>query len=91
MPRKQLLKANYETRLKLSDTMEHFIFLKQAQGMSERTISDYQRTFKSFQNVMEVETLDLDSLKEKLMLFFSSRSNKSPATYNKKIYRSTIQ
>lgn len=49
MPRKQLLKANYETRLKLSDTMEHFIFLKQAQGMSERTISDYQRTFKSFQ------------------------------------------
>lgn len=82
MPRKKLLKANYEASLKLSDTMEHFIFLKKAQGMSERTISDYQRTFKSFQNVMDGDTLDLELLKEKLLLFFSARSNKSPATYN---------
>lgn len=40
MPRKQLLKANYETRLKLSDTMEHFIF---SQAGSRNVRTHYKR------------------------------------------------
>lgn len=82
MPRKKLLKVDSTRHLKLSDLMKQFVFVKKAQGMSERTIKDYQRTFDSFQSIMDDDRVDINEIKEKLLAFFADRSGKAPATYN---------
>lgn len=83
MQRKRILKVNLEDEIKSFDDMiESFILFKRAQGISERTIRDYNTTFKAFKYLSNITEFKITDVKENLLQFFSKKSQNAPATYN---------
>ncbi|MEN6347867.1 MAG: hypothetical protein ABFD08_00505, partial [Syntrophomonas sp.] len=74
MHRKTFSKPTYS----LPYIMEQFLHFKKAQGMSKRTLMDYETTFSRFAKYYEEDNINIPILKQKLVEFFSSLSNKAP-------------
>lgn len=68
--------------LNLHELMEKFIFYKKAQGLSYRTISDYQKHLGNFLNTFNAYKTDFETKKNALLDFFAKKRGKAPATYN---------
>lgn len=83
MQRKRVLRVSLEELPKNFEILiKNFILFKKAQGISERTLKDYNTTFKTFRSFSNITDFDIDEIKEELLHFFSNKSYKAPATYN---------
>jgi site-specific recombinase XerD len=85
MQKRRIIKIDLTERTtNLNDLFVRFINVKKAQQMSERTISDYLETFNRFKKHYKATDInDLEQIKDDLLSFFVSLSNKAPTTYNK--------
>jgi integrase len=81
MKSKKTTVPNFKSNL--TTMMDFFINFKKAQGLSERTLKDYECTFNQFKKVYPTNEIDMDMLKMKLLEFFQTVSNKAPATFNR--------
>ena len=66
----------------LSSLIDEFIFLKQTQGKSERTLKDYRKELKKFYDASSKE-IDAKKLKQDCILYFSSLPSSSAAVFNR--------
>lgn len=76
----KLTEQTIKSDLNLENLFQNFYELKKVQGMSERTLEDYRKTFSKFFKLPKV-TNEL-KLKEIILRFFEPLSHKAPATYN---------
>jgi site-specific recombinase XerD len=67
---------------KLSETIYQFISFKEAQGMSERTLSDYRNNLSKFLQHSEQDSMEMDSLEATLLSYLKQYKDMSPVTYN---------
>ncbi len=81
MAKHRNLKVNSNPTKSLSELIDQFISFKRAQGMSPRTLEDYQYTFSKFQKHI-TNPNDLTSLQPSVIDFFCNLSEYSPTTYN---------
>ena len=83
MKGKRLIKVEVRKDLcSIQSIMEQFICFKRAQGLAERTIKDYQTTFKLFLSFFEAQEIRLENIRDKILNLFSKLSNLAPATFN---------
>lgn len=66
----------------LKEKMDEFIFLKETQGKSERTIDDYRKEFNKFY-LSSSKRLDSGLLKGDVLRYFSSIPSTSSAVFNR--------
>lgn len=66
----------------LKERMDEFIFLKQTQGKSERTIDDYRKELGKFYNASS-KKMDEGVLKSDCVFYFSTLPTTSSAIYNR--------
>lgn len=85
MQKKRIIKIDLtEKNTNLNDLIQKFIGVKKAQKMSDRTIYDYQETFKQFIKMSKAKTInETEQIKSDLINFFAKLSDKAPATYNR--------
>lgn len=62
---------------------KQFVFFKKAQGLSERTLDDYNVTFNAFEKYYTKDRMELQALKQSLLEMFVPLSQGSPATFNR--------
>ena len=62
--------------------MDDFVYFKKVQGMAQRTIKDYEKTFKAFLEFSNIIIFDMARVKHSLLEFFATKTDKSPATFN---------
>ncbi len=74
--------TNLNRSLNLENLMEQFMFYKKAQGVAERTLSDYQNVFRRFKTFADVSVDSFHALKHSVLEFLSGFTDKAPATYN---------
>lgn len=61
---------------------KQFIFFKKAQGLSNRSLKDYNNTFELFERYYKEEKMNIEDLKQALLEMFVPLSNGAPATFN---------
>lgn len=61
---------------------KQFIFFKKAQGLSQRTMKDYNRSFELFERYYTEDIIKLEDVKTALFEMFDPLSNGAPATFN---------
>ena len=82
MPKFRSLKINPMVQeAEFSKLARRFIAIKKAEGLSERTIADYLRTFSRLKSLID-ETTTIYYLDSFLISFFGSFVNCAPTTYN---------
>ena len=69
-------------KITYSTLKNNFILLKTAQGLSNRTMKDYQRTFTMFEKYYSKDIINLQDIKKALLEMFATLSNGAPATFN---------
>lgn len=82
MSRANVVQCDFNRQQSLSNLMEQFIYFKRAQGISERTLEDYHKTFRRFKKHSNVSDINLSEIKSHILKFLTTLSNKAPATYN---------
>lgn len=70
---------NYNT---VQEAMDDFLKFKTAQGMSELTMRDYNKTFERFMRISS-NLMKLDVLRKELLEFLTPLSDASPAKFNR--------
>jgi integrase len=69
-------------KLPVKQIIDSFILLKKANGIAERTESDYKKYLGSFFKDSNTRLPEYTELKEKVISHFSKYSQLAPATYN---------
>lgn len=82
MSRTNVVQCNFSKQTSLTELMEQFIFYKRAQGISERTLEDYDKTFRRFKKHVNSSDVNLNEVKSQVLKFLTTLSGKAPATYN---------
>jgi site-specific recombinase XerD len=64
------------------ETLDYFLLFKQAQGLAERTLSDYREHVKMFFKTTSASIEDYNALKLAVMRYFAESASLSPYTFN---------
>lgn len=76
------IKENIVKNISYSNIKKQFISFKKAQGLADRTLKDYNRSFEVFERYYLEEEKDVNKMKEALIKMFEKLSNGAPATFN---------
>lgn len=61
---------------------KQFLFFKKAQGLADRTMKDYNTTFRGFEKYYNKDRVDIEEMKNAILEMFEKLSNGAPATFN---------
>jgi DNA-binding HxlR family transcriptional regulator len=67
----------------IQEAMDDFLKFKTAQGMSELTMRDYNKTFERFMRISSNVAMKSDIIKKELLEFLTPLSDASPAKFNR--------
>ncbi len=82
MPKRYEKFQERQITISFFNLFNQFINFKKAQGISERTIFDYENTYRKFTEYYKHLEVDYVKIREKVLTFLTKYSKNAPATYN---------